>query len=346
MRNFSKADSLGKMFDRQLGSHPMTTIILCTYNRCQSLAKALESVTALRLPESDQWEVLVVDNNSSDHTREVVEDFRCRYPGRIRHIFEPRQGKSYALNTGIQDASGDVLAFMDDDVTVEPTWLQNLTAPLRDSEWAGAGGRIIPQWDSPPPPWLPLDSRYRSAPLALFDLGLGAGPLIEPPFGTNMAFKRVMFEKYGWFRTDLGPNPDNLIRGEDTEFGSRLLAAGERLRYEPTAVVYHPVSAYRFRKEYYLAWWFDKARADVRQSGFGVDRICCWGIPLVLFRRLAVWTLRWMLTIDAPVRFQCKLNVWINAGAISEYYCRYRAKGPWNAERQAESEISSVISER
>ena len=77
------------------------TVILCTYNHCQSLRRALESAAALRLPESDEWEVLVVDNNSNDKTREVVQNFCCRYPGRFRYVFEQRQGKSQALNAGV-----------------------------------------------------------------------------------------------------------------------------------------------------------------------------------------------------------------------------------------------------
>ncbi len=81
------------------------SVILCTHNRCQSLAKALNSLAALTLPESVEWEVLVVDNNSSDGTREVVQrDFCGRYPGRFRYLFEPQPGKSYALNAGIRQA--------------------------------------------------------------------------------------------------------------------------------------------------------------------------------------------------------------------------------------------------
>ena len=207
------------------------TVILCTYNRCQSLGKALSSVAASTLPESIEWEVLVVDNNSRDQTRDVVEDFCVRYPGRFRYLLEPHQGKSYALNTGIREARGDVLAFVDDDVTVESTWLQNLTAALCSGEWAGAGGRILPQWPCAPPSWLPEKEWYGMAPLVMFDRGPEAGPLTDPPFGTNMAFHRRVFEKYGTFRTDLGPGLNGKIRNnEDTEFGRRLLAAGERLK--------------------------------------------------------------------------------------------------------------------
>jgi glycosyltransferase involved in cell wall biosynthesis len=289
------------------------------------LAKALESAATLRLPEPDEWEVLVVDNNSSDQTREMVEDFCRQYPGRFRYLFEPRQGKSHALNTGIREAHGDVIAFMDDDVIVEPTWLQNLTASLRNREWAGAGGRILPQQTLTLPRWLSLERRYALAPLALFDPGPEAGELTEAPFGTNMAFRKGVFEKYGGFRTDLGPQPGSEIRSEDSEFGHRLLAAGERLRYEPSAVVYHAVPECRLQKKYFLAWWFDKVRADIR--AFGTPRNATWhiaGTPLVLFPRLIVWTLRWTVAIKPSRRFSCKLNVWKLAGEILECYRQSR----------------------
>jgi len=301
------------------------TVILCTYNRCRSLAKALESVAALELAESDQWEVLVVDNNSRDQTLEVVEDFCHRYPGRFRYLFEPQQGKSYALNSGIREARGDVLAFTDDDITVEPAWLQNLTAALRDGEWAGTGGRVLLERGFSPPSWLSRVGRYALTPLGTFDLGTEARDLIEPPFGNSMAFRRDMFEKYGGFRTDLGPRPDSEMRGEDTEFGRRLLDGGERLRYEPSAVAYHTVPQNRIRKEYFLAYWFDKARADIRAYGSPPDYKCSVAsIPLVLFRRLVVWALRWMVAVEQSRRFSCKVNAWMNAGMILECYRRSR----------------------
>ena len=109
------------------------SVILCTYNRCESLRTALQSVAACRFPESTPWEVLVVDNNSKDQTPAVVEEFVQQYPGRFRYLFEPQPGKSHALNSGIQEARGDILAFMDDDVTVDPGWLQTLTNVLQSA---------------------------------------------------------------------------------------------------------------------------------------------------------------------------------------------------------------------
>ena len=93
------------------------TVIIVTYNRCQSLAKTLESVALSSLPTSVEWEVLVVDNNSSDQTLQVAEDFRARYPGRFRYLRQPNPGKSFGLNAGILASRGDILAFIDDDVT-------------------------------------------------------------------------------------------------------------------------------------------------------------------------------------------------------------------------------------
>jgi glycosyltransferase involved in cell wall biosynthesis len=302
------------------------TVILCTYNRCRTLEKALSSVAASTLPESIEWDVLVVDNNSRDQTAAVVGDFCTRYPGRFRYLFEPNQGKSYALNTGIREARGDVLAFMDDDVTVESTWLQNLTAALCSGEWAGAGGRILPQWPCAPPSWLPEKEWYGMAPLVMFDWGPEAGPLTDPPFGTNMAFHRRLFEKYGMFRTDLGPGPNGKIRNnEDTEFGRRLLEAGERLKYEPTAVVHHSVAQNRLRRGYFLTWWFNKGRADVRETGVAADtKWFVSGIPLYLFRRLAVGILRWLVTLDPSRRFSYRLAVWLTAGTMVESYRQSR----------------------
>jgi glycosyltransferase involved in cell wall biosynthesis len=300
------------------------TIILCTFNRCQNLAKALDSVARTTLPESEEWEVIVVDNNSGDQTREVVEDFIRRYPGRFRYLFEPHQGLSHARNAGIRGARGDVLAFMDDDVTVESAWLRNLTADLCSGEWAGAGGRILPRWPCTPPSWLPVKEWYGMAPLVMFDLGLEPGPLTDAPFGTNMAFHRRVFEKYGGFRTDLDRCGDDLMTGGDTEFGRRLLAAGERLKYEPTAVVHHPVPQNRLQRDYFLRWWFNKGRAEIREFGVAADtKWFVSGIPLYLFRKLAVGTLRWMVTLEPPQRFTCRLTVWLLAGMIAESYRRW-----------------------
>jgi glucosyl-dolichyl phosphate glucuronosyltransferase len=318
------------------------TVILCTYNRCRILATALESVAASTLPSAVAWEVLVVDNNSNDKTRQLVESFCRQYPGRFRYLFEPKAGKSYALNAGIRESRGDVLAFMDDDVSVEPTWLQNLIAPLLGShEWSGSGGPVILRWGEPPPNWLAVESRYSLAPLAAFNPGDQVTELEEPPFGTNMAFRKSMFDKYGGFRTDLGPSPRTDIPrpDEDTEFGDRLIAGGERLRYEPSAIVYHPVPEDRLQKEYFLKWWFDKGRAEVRRHGNPATAISFRGVPMYLFRRLTVGTLRWMLATGPSHRFDCKVKVWGKLGAIRESRYQFARRRDSKERRESNAQL-------
>ncbi len=316
------------------GAETMTiTVILCTYDRCRSLAKALDSIAAQALAEPIAWEVLVVDNNSRDQTREVVEDFSRRYPGRFRYLFEPRQGKSHALNAGVREARGDILAFVDDDVTVERTWLQHLTAALHNSDWAGSGGRTLPAQAFSPPRWLALDGPYSLGGMlyAHFDLGDNPRQLDRAPYGTNMAFRKEMFEEYGVFRTDLGPGLDRTIPrfNEDTEFGRRLMAAGERLRYEPSAVVYHVVPQDRIKKNYFLTWWFDYGRSAIREVGkrpdiLGIPR-CFFSIPKGIAGTLVV-ALQWMLALNPQRRFFLKGLVWYLSGQIVELYRQSRRK--------------------
>ena len=99
------------------------TVLICTWNRADSLRKALESIEGSRAPEDLEWEVLIVDNNSTDTTATVCEVFQKKNANRYRYLFEERQGKSFALNAGIEHANGNILAFTDDDVVVDKDWL-------------------------------------------------------------------------------------------------------------------------------------------------------------------------------------------------------------------------------
>ena len=299
------------------------TAILCTYNRCEVLRATLERLAASQLPSSVTWEVLVVDNNSTDQTREVVEGFCRRYPRIFRYVFEPISGKSHALNTGVMRARGNVLAFVDDDVAMEPPWLHHLTASLHDGEWAGSGGRILPAQAFTAPAWFEGQGAIL---FGLFDSGDQPCEIQHAPHGGNMAFRREMFEKYGLFRVDIGPgmaNPEIPRHNEDTEFGRRLIAAGERLRYEPKAVVYHPVMLERLNQTFFLAWWFDFGRATAREL---TNRPDVWGIQREYLRILKAMTLlpiqsaQWIFSFNPQKRFRRKCGVWETAGRMIETY--------------------------
>ncbi|HEV2500799.1 MAG TPA: glycosyltransferase [Terriglobia bacterium] len=304
------------------------TVIVCTYNRCERLAATLDSIACQSFREPVEWEVLVVDNNSSDQTSQVVEDFSRRYAGRFRYLFEPRQGLSQARNAGVNAARGDILAFTDDDVTLERGWLQSLTSELDTGEWAGAGGRILRRWTCPPPKWLSIKGPYErmSFPVFTFDKGPAKGQLDDFAVGANMAYRKEVFQRYGGFRIDLGRCGDGLLAGEEVEFARRIRAAGERLRYEPSAVVYHPVEECQLSKEYFLTFWFDAGRSGAR--------IACtrpvWGIPRCYLRvaRMIAWlpakALGWMLALNPRRRFYYKVQVWEIAGGLAECFHQWR----------------------
>jgi glucosyl-dolichyl phosphate glucuronosyltransferase len=316
----------------------MLTVILCTYNRCKSLPDALESLAASQLPGSVDWEVLVVDNNSRDQTRAVVEDFYRRYPGRFRYLFEIKQGLSNARNAGIQAARGEILAFTDDDCAVEPTWLQELTANLHDGKYGGAGGRIRIARNFTPPSWMLLEGPYSLGGqlAALFDAGDQPKELDRPPFGANMAYRKAMFEKYGGFRADLGRCGTGMIGSEDTEFGERLIAAGERLWYAPSAFVNHSVLQERLTKKYFQSWFFGCGRAEIRQRGKVRGK---WGLPryVLSLGMLTVSTWKWMRTLNPQKRFFLKCGAWLYAGKVVENYHQSREPRQENPRELASS---------
>jgi glycosyltransferase involved in cell wall biosynthesis len=302
------------------------TVILCTYNRCDALAAALDSVAASVVPPSFNWEVLIVDNNSKDQTQEVVDQFSKKHPGRFRYFFEPKQGKSHALNSGIREAHGEVLAFMDDDITVEPDWLYELVRPLAKSEWAGTGGRVYLPKDFVVPDWMAVEGHHSLVTiLALFDLGPDPAPISKPPIGNNMAFRKSVFAKYGNFRTDLGPTPGSEIRYEDTEFGARVMRGGGKILYVPSAIVRHEVPERRLKQEYFLSYHFDYGRALIRERGdrhgFGIVPRPLISLANRLLNILPTKAWRWLRESQPQKRFYNKCQVWTIAGEITEI-CR------------------------
>src|SRR5918999_1552867 len=142
------------------------SVVISTYNRCDRLSDALESLLAQKTEEVS-YEVIVVDNNSSDRTKEVVESYKARGFENLRYAFEPKQGVSYGRNKGILDSRAEIIAFTDDDVRASPDWVVNIKRALDEHPEADfVGGKILPQWEDEPPPWL---TRAHWWPLSLID---------------------------------------------------------------------------------------------------------------------------------------------------------------------------------
>jgi len=295
------------------------SIIVCTYNRAELLAKALESLSQLAAPSNFEWEVLIVDNRSTDSTRTVSESFAGKYPGRFRYFFEGRQGKSFALNTGVNKAQGELLVFTDDDVTVHPDWLTELLATTEKFGCVGVGGKIVPVWDIPKPNWLEMEGPYRLMNAVVsFDLGDEPCPIKTTALGANFAFKKEVFQKYGGFRTDLGPTVGSEIRGEDSEFCRRLIKAGESLIYSPAAIVYHPVEKRRTEKSYFKAWYLGRGRASIREGGTPPEAVRYFGVPRYMYAALSKNIFKWIFCMNPKLRFYHKLQVYEAWGQILE----------------------------
>jgi len=295
------------------------TVIVCTYNRCHTVTKSLDSIAMQVVPEGIEWNVLVVDNNSTDQTREVLEAYCLQNP-RFSYVFEPQQGLSHARNAGIQVAQGEILAFTDDDVTADPGWLWSLTSSLHAGPWSFAGGRIIPVWHGDLPDWLSEDDFATMGPFTGFDEGPEPKTLNRPTYGGNTAFRREIFRKYGGFRADLGRSNNNLLGREDIEIANRLFSRGEKLRYEPNAVIRHPVEEYRMKKGYILKWFYWDCRSEIADRGVLPTRWSIKGIRLSDFRRLVRWALQWLISTNPRSRFFCQIQIWKVVGSVVACY--------------------------
>lgn len=295
------------------------SVIICTWNRAATLAVALDSIERSELPTGIGWEILVVDNNSSDDTRRVVEAREARQPERYRYFFEPRQGKSFALNTAVEHARGDILVFTDDDVTVEHGWLGEILRIHDTTPCIGIGGKIVDAWSSPKPNWLSLDGPYGLMTVIVkFDHGDEICELKTPPFGANMSLRKEIFSKYGLFRTDLGPTSGSEIRGEDVEFCRRLILAGEKLLYAPKAVVFHPVIASRVTKRYFQDWYYAYGKSMARIEGVPESAVRYFGVPRYLLLACAKSCLLWATAWSEKRRLFYKLQLWSNWGRLVE----------------------------
>jgi glycosyltransferase involved in cell wall biosynthesis len=205
---------------------------------------------------------VVVDNNSTDHTRLVVESRQAAYPAPLRYVFEPRQGNSFALNTGIAATQATIIAFTDDDVRVTEEWLQEGCAPmLADPEIDYTGGPVRPIWDAPPPAWVDQTRSDLWGTLALLDYGPTSFVFEERkrvPLGANMAVRRTLFDRVGKFDTNLGRVRHSLRGQAQAEFFCRSRSAGARGVYVPAMAVDHHVPAARLTRRYFRRWWFMK----------------------------------------------------------------------------------------
>ncbi|HEX5412415.1 MAG TPA: glycosyltransferase [Terriglobia bacterium] len=309
----------------------MVSVVIGTHNRAESLRGTLESLSGMSVPRELEWELIVVDNNSSDNTRAVVEEFAQTSPFEVRYFFETRQGLSHARNTGVARAAGEIIAFTDDDVTMAPEWLRELVRAFGKFDCAGVGGKSIPAWGGlTRPKWLALPGPYYlgTGPLLDFNQGPEAKLIQTPPFGLNMAFRKSVFAKYGLFRADICRAGAGGLLGADTEFGQRLIRAGEKIAYAPKAIVYHPVPKERLTRSYFLTHQYRLGRGYVRTLELASGLVRWFGVPRTYFRSLLESSWRWLVAFRSAEKFYHKAQVWLHLGRIAESWkLRGEARG-------------------
>ena len=231
------------------------SIVIATYNRAADLRETLRSLAGLQTPHA--WEVIVVDNNSKDDTQNVVRELAADYPVPLRYAFEGTPGRSPALNTGIGLAQGEIVLTTDDDVRVQPDWMERAAEALERHECTYVGGKVLPIWGGPRPAWLPDRGGNHWAVIALLDYGpepLEYGRRV--PIGVNMAFRREAFQIAGLWDPRIGRKAGTLLGQEVREWCLRARAKGLTGFYTPDMVVHHIIPADRLNKKYFRRWFY------------------------------------------------------------------------------------------
>ena len=310
------------------------SVAICTYNRCQSLLSALDSVLS-QDANGILFEVIVVDNNSRDDTKHVVDSFIGRGHSNLRYTFEPRQGLSHARNAAVAEARSGIVAFIDDDVRVARNWVSTIKRAFDDHpEAAWVGGKVLPCWPSLPPSWL---TRDQWSPLAIVDYG-------DLPFytsdsrqtclvGANLAIRRDVLEQCGGFEPNVQRVKDSIGSMEDHELQMRLWKIHRRGLYVPELVVFSDVAADRLCKRYHRRWHFGHGRfyavahlEELERSNIG----SLFGVSAHVYRsavRDALGWLAWVVPGRFSRAFTYETKLWFFAGFWSIHHRNFVERG-------------------
>jgi glycosyltransferase involved in cell wall biosynthesis len=220
----------------------LLSVAICTFNRAAFLDDALRSFAATDKLSDIPFELLVIDNNSGDSTRSVVERWAARSKFPLRYVFEGKQGLSVARNRAIKEMAGHWVWYVDDDVYFSPRWLDGVLEGIKFFPQSSVlAGRVLLAFEPAKPSWLPPSALPHYG-MTSFGDELRWLKRREFPVGANMAFRRPVFDEVGLFREDLGRVADSLLSAEETDMVIRLYQRGHKIGYVPGAAVWHRVS--------------------------------------------------------------------------------------------------------
>jgi len=267
------------------------SVVICTCNRQLSLKNLLESIAKIIVPSDINFEVLIIDNNSTDNTKKIVKKFLGLVSINLRYFLETNQGLSYARNRGIHESNGDYIVFWDDDVIPCQDYLKILKSGIQKFKNASAyGGKIIGIYPNKPS-WFVTEGPYKlKGILGSYDLGTDDRILKENddmPVGANMIFRKDVFIELGVFRTDIGRRKGSkyIMGGEETELCQRIFDSGLLIVYLADAKVKHYVDTSRFSKIYLKKVFIGSGLGLAFQSSFKEDIKMLFGVPRYLIRQ-------------------------------------------------------------
>lgn len=263
------------------------SVAIATYNRAAEVEKTLLGLSRLDAKGCPEFEILLIDNNSSDNTREVADRLAPLFGGRLRYVREETQGLSHARNRAIVEARFEIVAYLDDDVDVDPNWLDRLCDAYSSGDVAGVGGRAHLVFPGPKPRWLgdSIEGFLTRVELGPNRRPSGVGEL----YGVNMSFRKVWLDRIGGFRTDIGRIGNALFGGEDDDVLERVGTLGGLILYEPGAVVGHRVPHSRLTRKWFWKRCYAGGRSvprlwpDAQVNGYQLLR-ATWHIALMSWR--------------------------------------------------------------
>ena len=308
-------------------------IVLPTHNRRHLLDKTLTSLLAADRPSKMSVRVTVVDNNSSDGTRELVEARAAEFGGTLTYLFEPQPGKPHALNRGIAATHGDLIGLIDDDEEIDRGWYRCIEEAFEEPGVDFIGGRCLPRWTAAQPAWL---GRYYRGVIGWVENGnepLDFGPEFPGILtGGNAVIRRSAMQKVGPYAGALSRTPTRLMGAEDEHLYLRLLESGARGRYLPGLVIYHHVPKERLTRSYFRRWafWCGVSRGVIDWE-FPARVPYLAGVPRYMIANAVRTALRAIVgavtrRVPADERFAGLLNVWDLAGFVYGKHF-YRGEG-------------------
>jgi len=302
-------------------SDPTISVVLCTHNRAAYLRTALRSLVEQSTP-SGGFEVLVVDNASTDDTPAVAREFADVLA--LRYVPEPELGLCHARNTGWRAAGGRIVAYLDDDAVASPGWVTAIAAAFAREPDAGiVGGRVLPLWGAPPPPWLSAETARA---LTIVDWPDGPKRIgdihREWLAGANVAIPRAVLVEIGGFDPRLDRIGDALLSNGDILLQQEIVARGHAAVYDPAMCVHHAVPRARltqawFRRRHYWQGVSDVFMQDIQQSIPARERVrraarTAWKLAR---SRHALRAL--LLPAEDPMTFTSKCWAWNEVGRVS-----------------------------